>query len=509
MEPSKNTNMDERPDETTHGPAPADGKLPPEELFSDLPFDSFGLSAEVLEAIAGRGYTLATPVQARCIPLALDGGDLIVRSKTGTGKTAAFGIPLVERLEAGKDEPRALVLTPTRELALQGAQEIESLGRAKGIRVCAVYGGASMQKQIDALSEGVDVVVGTPGRVIDQMRRGHLDLSHVRYKVLDEADEMLSMGFFEDVCQILDACPKESQTLLFSATVSPDIEQLIESYASEPETILLSGDEYSVEGIENILYETREDYPKPRNLLYLVELEEPAAAIVFCNTRDDTSLVAAVLNRHGWQAEILNSDLSQKERERVMRRVKAGELRFMVATDLAARGIDITGLTHVINYSLPEEPLVYMHRVGRTGRIGHGGIAISLMGGKDLSTLSVLEKQFGVVFERRTLPDPEEARRQWTERHVRELKQGMEGSVFEAFLPLVKDLLARPDGEFILAYVLKAYFESRRPKVKQERAREARREERGEPRGGGRRGDRDGPRKDRKGRRRRKKTLKA
>ena len=501
MEPLKKESIDESVEEASSSkptPSPADGKPPAEGLFSEQAFTAFELSKEVLEGVSSRGYELATPVQARCIPMALEGRDLIVRSKTGTGKTAAFGLPIVEKISAGGDKPQALVLAPTRELALQGAQEIESLGEKKGVRVCAIYGGASIQKQIDALADGIDVVVGTPGRVIDQMRRGHLDLTEIRHKVLDEADEMLSMGFFEDVCRILDACPKSSQTLLFSATVCEDVEELIRSYAKEPETVLLSGDEYSVEGIENILYETRDDYPKPRNLLYLVELEQPAAAIVFCNTRDDTSLVAAVLNRHGWQAEVLNSDLSQKERERVMRRVKAGELRFMVATDLAARGIDITRLTHVINYSLPEDPLVYMHRVGRTGRIGRGGIAISLMGGKDLATLSVLEKRFGVVFERRKLPDPEEARKQWTERHIKELKQGMEGSVFEAFLPLVKDLRARADGEFIFAYALKAYFDSRRPKVEQERAFEARREERKESRGRGQRGGKDGARREKR-----------
>jgi ATP-dependent RNA helicase DeaD len=491
MEPSEQ--------KTAPVPAPIDGQEPPEGLFSDNTFDDFPLSPEVLEGIAARGYTRATPVQARCIPLAIEGKDLIVRSKTGTGKTAAFGIPVVEQVKGGKRKPQALVLAPTRELALQGAQEIEGLGEPKGVRVLAIYGGASMQKQIDALEAGVDVVVGTPGRIIDQMRRGHLDLSEVAHKVLDEADEMLSMGFFEDVCHILDACPKSSQTLLFSATVSPDIEELIENYASEPETVLLSGDEFSVEGIQNILYETRDDYPKPRNLLYLVEMEEPAAAIVFANTRDDTALVAAVLSRHGWQAEILNSDLSQKERERVMRRVKSGELRFMVATDLAARGIDISGLTHVINYSLPEDPAVYMHRVGRTGRIGRGGTAISLMGGKDLSTLSVLEKQYGVSFERRKLPDAEEARKHWTDRHIRELKSGMEGSVFEAFLPLVKDIGARPDGQFLLAYALKSYFERLRPQVKQERAEDARREERRESRDrDGGRGGRDGERREKR-----------
>ncbi len=492
MEPS----AEARQDSSKPSPCPADGKTPVEGLFSEYSFSDLDLSPALLESIEEHGYALATPVQARCIPLALEGKDLIVRSKTGTGKTAAFGIPLIESIESGAEKPQALVLAPTRELALQGAQEIEALGRKKGVRVCAVYGGASLQAQIEELRSGVDVVVGTPGRIIDQMKRGHLDLSEVRGKVLDEADEMLSMGFLEDVRRILEACPSESQTLLFSATVSEEVESLISRYMSSPETILLSGDEYSVEGIDNILYETRGDYPKPRNLLYLLEIERPDSALIFCNTRDDTSLVAAVLNRHGWQAEILNSDLSQRAREQVMRRVKAGELRVMVATDLAARGIDISGLTHVINYSMPEDPLVYMHRVGRTGRLGCAGTAISLMGGKDLSTLSVLEKRYGVEFERRNLPDQEEASRTWAERHIRELEHAMNGSVFEAFLPLVKEIKSRPDGDFIMAHALKSYFESRRPRVEQERAGEARSEERRQSRRKGKSGAGTRPRRE-------------
>jgi len=223
------------------------------------------------------------------------------------------------------------------------------------------------------------------------------------------------MGFFEEVTKILDMLPKDRQTLLFSATVPPDIQQIVQRYLRTPETILLSGDDFTVEGIDNVIYYTVDAYPKPRNLLYLVEMEEPDTAIVFCNTRDDTSLVAAVLNRNGYDAELLNGDLPQKERERVMGKVKAGEVRFMVATDIAARGIDISDLSHVINYSLPEDPAVYLHRVGRTGRIGKHGTAISLVSGRELVTLTALEKKYGIKFEERKLPTPEAARSLWTD----------------------------------------------------------------------------------------------
>ncbi|RMG10700.1 MAG: DEAD/DEAH box helicase, partial [Deltaproteobacteria bacterium] len=349
----------------------------PSDYVADVRFEDLPLSEEVLAGIRERGYERPTPVQARCIEPALKGRDLSVRSKTGTGKTAAFGIPLIETVEPRGQLPQAVVLAPTRELANQVAEELAALGKHKSVRVLSIIGGASMQAQLDALARGVDIVVGTPGRVLDHIRRGTLDLSQVKVRVLDEADEMLSMGFLEEVTSVLNACPEEAQTLLFSATLPEDLGRIVARYMKDPESILLSGDEFTVEGIENRLYETRDDYPKPRNLLYLLEMEDPDSAIIFCNTRDDTALVTAVLNRHGLPAALLNSDLSQKEREKAMQRIKSGEIRFLVATDLAARGIDISDLSHVVNYSLPEDPAVYMHRVGRTGRIGKKGTALS------------------------------------------------------------------------------------------------------------------------------------
>src|SRR4051794_15525768 len=396
--------------------------------FADLP-----LSEELRKGIAERGYTQPTPVQAAVLGPILAGRDIICRSKTGTGKTAAFGIPLLERIPAGTRKASALVLCNTRELALQVSQEIEALGKHKDLRVIAVYGGAGMGQQTDALLHGAEVIVGTPGRVYDHIRRGNLKLDTARIAVLDEADEMLSAGFYEEGTRILDRLPQDRQTLLFSATVPPDIEQLAQKYLRNPETILLSGDVFTVEHIHNVLYHLVDQYPKPRNLLYLIEREDPEAAIVFCNLRTDTELVANVLNRNGYDAELLNGDLPQKERERVMAKVKRGEVRFMVATDIAARGIDISDLSHVINYSLPEDPASYLHRVGRTGRIGKKGTALSLVSGSEIMTLSALQKKFNIVFEERKLPTPDEAKKRWTDRHVAELKEGMSSSIFEAF----------------------------------------------------------------------------
>jgi ATP-dependent RNA helicase DeaD len=418
------------------------------DYFSEASFDDMGLSELVRRAIAERGYERPTPVQTATLRPILAGKDVIVRSKTGTGKTAAFGIPIIERIPAGRGKPSALVMAPTRELAIQVAEELQALSKLKGLRVATIYGGASMGDQLEALHAGAEIIVGTPGRIYDHIRRHTLDLSTCMVACLDEADEMLNMGFFEEVTRILGHLPDDCQQLLFSATVPADIEQIIREYLTDPETILLSGDEYRVDNIRNVLYHTNDAYPKPRNLLYMVEIEEPESAIVFCNTRSDTSLVTAVLNRNGYDAELLNGELPQKERERVMAKVKRGEVRF----------IDISDLSHIVNYSLPEDPAVYLHRAGRTGRIGKKGTALSLVTGAEGITLGVLQKKFGIAFEEKQMPTPEEARRLWTDRHVTELREGMNSSIFEAFIPLAQELRNRPDGGLLVAFALKYFF---------------------------------------------------
>jgi ATP-dependent RNA helicase DeaD len=505
--------------ENHQGDAPSQA---PSDYVSEASFDDLNLSEPIRRAVAERGYTKPTPVQSASFLPIRGGKDVIVRSKTGTGKTAAFGIPILERIPAGRRKASALVMTPTRELALQVAEELTELAKHKDLRVVTVYGGASMGDQKDKLEAGAEIIVGTPGRIYDFIRRKSLVLDEAMVCCLDEADEMLNMGFFEEVTRILDHLPDDCQQLLFSATVPADIEQIIHEYLSEPETILLSGDEYKVENIHNIMYPAVDAYPKPRNLLYMIEIEEPTSAIVFCNTRTDTSLVTAVLNRNGYDAELLNGDLPQKERERVMAKVKRGEVRFMVATDIAARGIDISDLSHVINYSLPEDPAVFLHRVGRTGRIGKKGTGLSLVSGGDIHTLTALQKKYGVVFEEKKLPTPEEARKIWTERHVAELKEAMSSSIFEAFIPLAQELRTRSDGEWLTAFAFKYFFTHHRiekmtdvQKAEHKRLEHERKEREAAPRkeephrreGRGRgereRGGRDGERRGRDGERRR------
>ena len=481
------------------------GSVTVSDYHSNRAFSDFPLSPELIQGIQEKGYTVATGVQAATIEPAVAGKDLVVRSKTGTGKTAAFCIPMIERIEAGAREPRAIVLAPTRELARQVAQECSDLAKYKDIRVTVIYGGVGFGSQEAALQEGTEIIVGTPGRLLDHIRRGNLDLSKCQFAALDEADEMLGMGFFEDVTKILDQTPDSRQCLFFSATVDKRVRSLIHRYAKEPLDIRLSTDTDKVEGITHILYETTPDFHKARALLAILDQEEPQTAIIFCNTREDTATVATYLARQGLDAELISGELPQNKREQVMNRVKNGETQFLVATDVAARGIDISHLSHVVNYSLPADPAVYMHRTGRTGRIGKKGIAISLAGGADLGTRDTLEKQYEIGFEFKKLPTADEAAKARVERQAKAIKDAMRTMAFEGYIGTVRELKKRPDGDMVLAAALRAFFLWDRMRKAAEggtadsvgalgEAREERRRERSERGGGKGRRRRDGDR---------------
>ncbi len=356
------------------------------------------LSEPLRRAIAEHGYTKPTPVQVRTFRPVRDGKDVIVRSKTGTGKTAAFAIPILERIPDGRRKPSALVMCPTRELAIQVAEEFASLAKHRDLSVVTIYGGASMGDQLDKLKAGAEIVVGTPGRIYDHIRRKTLRLDDVHgLRSSTRPTRCSTWGFFEEVTRILDHLPDDLPAAALlghrPGRHRADHPRVPDRAGDHPAL----GRRVPVDNIHNVLYHTVDAYPKPRNLLYMIEKEEPETAIVFCNTRNDTALVTAVLNRNGYDAELLNGDLPQKERERVMAKVKRGEVRFMVATDIAARGIDISDLSHVINYSLPEDPAVFLHRVGRTGRIGKKGTSLSLVSGGEITTLSALQKKFGIA----------------------------------------------------------------------------------------------------------------
>ncbi|MGF1508481.1 MAG: DEAD/DEAH box helicase [Myxococcota bacterium] len=428
---------------------------PPERVrFADLP-----LSDHAQAGLQALGYEFATPVQAAVFEKAMTGRDLMVQSKTGTGKTTAFGLPVMERIRMeGGTDPQALVLCPTRELAVQVAEELAELGDPKGVRVLPIYGGAPMGPQLKSLKAGCDVIVGTPGRVLDHIRRRTLRLVHAHMAVLDEADEMLSMGFWEDVMAILEQLPEERQTLLFSATLPDTIRRTALRGMKDPETVDISRDELTVEGITNIAYEADDRLPKPRNLLYILEIERPENAIIFCNTRDDASIVAAFLRRQGLHALALSGELNQRDREKVMRRMKSGELQYLVATDIAARGIDISDLSHVMNYSLPDFTEVYLHRVGRTGRAGRTGTAVSLVSGRDQVTLTSLKRDFKVSFETRELPEFSEIVKRQALRVATDLQKRARETEVTSFLRLAQWMLETEQAIEALAYLLKQHF---------------------------------------------------
>jgi ATP-dependent RNA helicase DeaD len=358
-------------------------------------FEILNLSKETLEVLSSMGYTHPTPVQRAVFDPAVRGSDLVVQARTGTGKTAAFGIPIIETVVRRNQAcVQVLILCPTRELALQVSAEVERLGRARSIKPTAIYGGAPMGRQIDALAGGSQVVVGTPGRVLDHLQRGTLDPSQIRMLVLDEADEMLSMGFERELSSILERLPKGRQTLLFSATIPPDIERMARDRLREPEFITLSGDHVGALEVLHFVYLSRSD--KLQALTRILEVENPESAIVFCNTKAETERVAEALERQGFAAAWLNGDLPQGEREQVMARTREGKLRFLVATDVAARGIDISHLTHVINHDFPDSTERYVHRTGRTGRAGRTGMAISIITPKDIGNLYLLRLTYKI-----------------------------------------------------------------------------------------------------------------
>jgi ATP-dependent RNA helicase DeaD len=420
-------------------------------------FKELGICEDVLRALDEMGWDSPTPVQRDSYPLVIDGHDVIVQSRTGTGKTGAFGIPLVDRLLSEDGNEQALVLAPTRELALQSAREISKLGAHRHIDTVAVYGGASMERQIQALEKGARVISGTPGRVLDHLSRGTIDASRIRVLILDEADEMLSMGFAKELHAIIEKLPKDRQTLLFSATVDRAIKRVAEKHMRDPHFLGLSGDHVGALGIEHFAYMVS-GVGRVANLITILEMEDPESALIFCNTKAETEEVASALQRARFNAQWLTGDRPQREREEVLGRVRAEELRFLVATDVAARGIDVSHLTHVINFSLPENVEQYVHRTGRTGRAGRTGTAISLVGPTELGILYYLRLQYRIFPVERTLPSEGEQRTRQEADRIAMIDAAYRKPPSEGELALVRRFLTHPNAERMLAGLLGAFF---------------------------------------------------
>ncbi|CAM2994203.1 DEAD/DEAH box helicase [Paenibacillus taichungensis] len=376
--------------------------------MTNLNFTDFNLEPLVLQAITELGFEEATPIQSKSIPLALEGRDLIGQAQTGTGKTAAFGIPLISKISKSDEKIRALIMAPTRELAIQVAEEIEKLTRFKGLRSLPIYGGQDIVRQIRALKRKPQIIIGTPGRLLDHINRKTIKLDDVQTVVLDEADEMLDMGFMEDIQSILKQVPDERQTMLFSATMPPNIQKLAQQFLNNPEHVSVIPKQVSAPLIDQAYIEVPERQ-KFEALSRLLDMESPELAIVFGRTKRRVDELAEALQKRGYSADGLHGDLSQNQRDTVMRKFRDGSIDVLVATDVAARGLDVSGVTHVVNFDLPQDPESYVHRIGRTGRAGKEGAAWSFVTPREIDHLHFIERVTRHRIPRKPLPTMAEA----------------------------------------------------------------------------------------------------
>ena len=414
------------------------------------PFQELGLGEDILRALDELGFEEPTPVQREAIPPLMEGKDVIAQAQTGTGKTAAFGLPMIERLGGESRGPEGLVLAPTRELAVQVAEAIHRFGKHRGTTVVAVYGGQPIDRQLRALSKPVDVVVGTPGRLMDHMRRETLRLDQVRFVVLDEADEMLDMGFMEDIETILGALPEERQTALFSATLPSRISHLASRYLRNPIRIAVEPEQVTVPQIHQSYYEVVQR-AKLEALTRILDINNPTSAMVFCRTKVEVDDVTQALQSRGYSAEAIHGDLSQMMRDRVMNRFRNGTATLLVATDVAARGLDIEHVSHVINYSLPGDPESYVHRIGRTGRAGRAGEAISLVTPRERRLLRWIERAVGQRLELRRVPTASDVAAKQRERLAATLSEMIETDELDRPMALVDELAIHYDPSKIAA----------------------------------------------------------
>ena len=419
----------------------------------DISFRDLGLDESVLNAVAAKGFEEPTPIQVLAIPRLLNGdANVIAKARTGTGKTAAYGLPLVQELREPREKPRALVLVPTRELALQVASEIESFKEGTHPRITTVYGGASIVEQLRNLKRGCEIVAGTPGRVIDHLERGSLNLDSIEYFILDEADEMLNMGFIEDIETIFKKANPDSRVLMFSATMPKQILKIAADFMGEYEIVEEEASEEPLPLTEQFFWMVREE-DKSEALVRLIDTAENFYGLVFCQTKVDADAVAKELDERHYEAAALHGDIPQGQREKILSRFRAGKTRILVATDVAARGIDIEGITHVVNYSIPYDGPTYTHRIGRTGRAGAKGTAVSFIRPNERRRIDYLRRHARGELQEGKIPSIEKVLAQKQERLFSDLRRQLdtvhaEHTVNKPFIELARELLAGNKASF-------------------------------------------------------------
>jgi ATP-dependent RNA helicase DeaD len=428
-----------------------------------ISFQSLGLSDARVQQLENLGFVNPTHIQAQAIPLLLEGRDVVGQSQTGTGKTAAYSLPILDKIDSQNSAVQALILAPTRELAQQVAEAIKDFNSDRRLYILTVYGGQSIERQMRSLERGVQIVVGTPGRVIDLLDRKKLILNQLRFVVLDESDEMLSMGFIDDVKKILQATPNTRQTACFSATMPREIRDLVNQFLKSPATVTVEQQQAAPAKIDQHIYMVPRGWTKLKALQPIIEIESPESAIIFVRTKQTAAELTNKLQEVGQTVDEYHGDLSQIQRERLVQRFRDGKIRLVVATDIAARGLDVENLTHVINFDLPDNSETYIHRIGRTGRAGKTGTAISLIEPIDRRLLRQIEHRLRQSIDVRPIPNRSQVEAKRIEKLQAQIKESLAGERMASFLPIVRELSAEYDPQAIAAAALQMVYDQNCP----------------------------------------------
>lgn len=428
-----------------------------------ISFKNLGLSDERVAYLEELGFVTPTNIQVQAIPQLLEGRDVVGQSQTGTGKTAAYSLPILEQIDTKVSEVQALILAPTRELAQQVAQAIKDFSSDRRLFILTVCGGQSIERQIKSLEKGVQIVVGTPGRVIDLLERKKLNLSGLRWAVLDEADEMLSMGFIDDVKKILQQAPTERQTTCFSATMPREIRELVKQFLHSPINVTVDQPKAAPAKIDQHIYMVPSGWSKAKALQPILEVENPEAALIFVRTKQTAAELTAHLQESGHSVDEYHGNLTQIQRERLVQRFREGKIRLVVATDIAARGLDVENLSHVINYDLPDNTETYIHRIGRTGRAGKTGTAICLVQPIDRRMLRQIERRLRENIEVCKLPNRAQVEAMRLDKLQAQVKETLAGERMASFLPIVRDLSGEYDPLAIAAAALQMVYDQNCP----------------------------------------------